>query len=309
MVGSGQMTTVNWGPGTVTAVAVACGTVCGLGLVAIGYGAVRRTVRVEQVGLGRRLLGRLPADWTSRRFAIAVTVAVVVGALTGWPVAAVLTAVAGLTLPGLLGPDRAAALRTERMEALAAWTEMLRDTLSAAAGLEQAVLATADIAPAALELEMQRLAVAVRSGQSLPVALRAFAADVDDALADVVVSALVMAAEQQAGQLAPLLGELAESVREQVAMRQRIDAGRASVRTGVRVTVIVTLGMAVGMVVFNRPYLDPFNTFTGQLVLAAVGGLFAASFTYLSAIGRIDDPVRLITPAVAGTGPAPGGRP
>ncbi|MFF2811831.1 type II secretion system F family protein [Streptomyces sp. NPDC058000] len=302
------MTTINWGTGTVTAVAVACGTVCGLGLVAIGYGAVRRTAREEQPGLRRRrLIERLPADWTTRRFTIAVTVGVVVGALTGWPVASVLTTVGALTLPGLLGPDRATARRTERMEALAAWTEMLRDTLSAAAGLEQAVLATSDIAPAALEPEMRKLATTVRSGRSLPVALRGFATDVDDPLADVVVAALVMAAEQQAGQLAPLLGELAESVREQVAMRQRIDAGRASVRTGVRVTVIVTLGMAVGMVVFNRPYLDPFNTWTGQVILAAVGGLFAASFTYLSAIGRIDEPVRLIPPAVAGTGFAQGG--
>ncbi|WP_258528105.1 type II secretion system F family protein [Streptomyces sp. NBRC 110611] len=242
------------------------------------------------------MITRLPAGWTTRRVVIAVTVGVVTGALTAWPVAAVLTTVAVLTLPGLLGPDRAAARRTERMEALAAWTEMLRDTLSAAAGLEQAVLVTADIAPAALEPEMWNLAASIRSGRGLPAALRTFAGDVDDPLADVVVAALVMAAEQQAGQLAPLLGELAESVREQVAMRQRIDAGRASVRTGVRVTVTVTLGMSVGLVVFNRPYLNPFNTWTGQAVLAAVGALFAASFTYLSAIGRIDDPIRLITP-------------
>ncbi len=117
-------------------------------------------------------------------------------------------------------------------------------------------------------------------------------------MADVVVAALVMAAEQQGSQLGPLLGELADSVREQVAMRQRIDAGRASVRTGVRVTVTVTLGMAVGLVVLNRPYLDPFNTFTGQIVLGLVGALFAASFTYLSVIGRIDEPVRLMSPGV-----------
>ncbi|GCB94697.1 type II secretion system F family protein [Streptomyces noursei] len=302
------MTLSHWGAGTVTALAVVCGTMCGLGLMAIGYGVVRRSVREHQPGLGRRLVGRLPADWTPRWFVIAVSVGLVVGALTGWPVAVVLTTIAVLTLPGLLGPDRAAARRTERMEALAAWTEMLRDTLSAAAGLEQAVLATADIAPAALKVEMRTLADAVRSGRSLPAALRAFAVEVDDPLADVVVAALVMAAEQQAGQLAPLLGELAESVREQVAMRQRIDAGRASVRTGVRVTVIVTLGMAVGMTVFNRPYLDPFNSWTGQMVLAVVGGLFAASFTYLSAIGRVDEPVRLMTPATAGTGSGLGGR-
>ncbi|MFD7712131.1 type II secretion system F family protein [Streptomyces sp. NPDC059786] len=298
------------GSGGGTGAAVACGTVFGLGLVAIGYGAVRRAAREEGTGSWHAaLVARLPAQWTSRRVVLAMIAGVVAGALTAWPVAAVLTTVAVLTLPGLLGPDRDAARRTERMEALATWTEMLRDTLCAAAGLEQAVLATADIAPAALETELRRLASAIRSRQPLPAGLRAFAEDVDDPLADVVVAALVMAAEQQASHLAPLLGELAESVREQVAMRQRIDAGRASVRTGVRVTVGVTLGMAVGLVVFNRPYLDPFNTLTGQAVLAVVGVLFAASFTYLTAIGRIDDPIRLISPSTPDAAPSntPGG--
>ncbi|MEV8015275.1 type II secretion system F family protein [Streptomyces sp. NPDC086554] len=290
-----------FGPGTWTGVAVACGTVFGCGLVAIGYGAVRRAAPEERPGVWRALVARLPADWTTRRVLIAVTSGVAAGALTSWPVAAVLTTVALLTLPGLLGPDRQAARRTERMEALALWTEMLRDTLSAAAGLEQAVLASADIAPAALEPEMRQLAATVRSGTPLPSALRALAEDVDDPLADVVVAALVMAAEQQASQLAPLLGELAESVREQVAMRQRVDAGRASVRTGVRVTVSVTLGMVVGLVVLNRPYLDPFNTLTGQAVLAVVGALFTASFTYLTVIGRIEEPVRLINAAAPHT--------
>ncbi|MFF3517383.1 type II secretion system F family protein [Streptomyces sp. NPDC002573] len=296
-------------PGVLPGLAVACGAVFGGGLVAIGYGAVRRAAREERPGLRRALTARLPADWTARRVVIAVMTGVVTGALTTWPVAAVLTTVGMLTLPGLLGPDRQTARRTERMEALALWTEMLRDTLSAAAGLEQAVLATADIAPAALETELHALATAVRAGRPLPPALRAFADDVEDPLADVVVAALVMAAEQQASQLAPLLGELAESVREQVAMRQRIDAGRASVRTGVRVTVITTLGMAVGLVVFNRPYLDPLNTPTGQMVLAVVGVLFAVSFTYLTVIGRIEEPVRLVTasPGRVESGIEPGG--
>ncbi|MEU8690480.1 type II secretion system F family protein [Streptomyces sp. NPDC048665] len=284
------------GPGAWTGIAVLCGTVFGLGLVAIAYGAVRRAVHEQRTGLWRALVARLPGDWTTRRVVIAVSAGLAAGALTTWPVAAVLTTVGVLTLPGLLGPDRDAARRTERMEALATWTVMLRDTLCAAAGLEQALLATADIAPAVLESEMRELTAVVRAGQSLPAALRVFAEQVDDPLADVVVAALVMAAEQQASHLAPLLGELAESVREQVAMRQRIDAGRASVRTGVRVTVIVTLGMAVGLVVFNRPYLDPFDTLTGQAVLAVVGVLFTVSFAYLTAVGSIEEPVRLISP-------------
>ncbi|WP_435208507.1 type II secretion system F family protein [Streptomyces sp. bgisy034] len=297
--------------GSLTAVVAVLGAIFGIGLFTIVYGAVRRSDGEERADVGRRLMERLPASWTKRRVTVAVVTGIAVGALTAWPVAAVLTTVALLTLPGLLGPDRQAVRRTERMEALATWTEMLRDTLSAAAGLEQAILATADIAPAALEQELGSLAASLRAGCPLPAALRAFAEEADDPLADVVVAALVVAAEQQGSQLGALLGELAESVREQVAMRQRIDAGRASIRTGVRVTVTVTLGMAVGLVVFNRSYLDPFDTLAGQVVLAVVGALFATAFTWLTAIGRVDEPVRLMSTATSrgpvGAGAASGG--
>ncbi|TMU98233.1 type II secretion system F family protein [Streptomyces sp. DASNCL29] len=289
------MTTERLGEAT-SVLAAILGAAFGTGLLLVIIGALRRPVLHDAAAdrWRQRMASRLPARWNRRRLTIALTAGVAAGALTRWPVAAVLTTAAMLTLPGLLGPDRATARRTERMEALALWTEMLRDTLSAAAGLEQAVLTTAAIAPAPLQRELRRLAASIRSSQPLPAALRTFADEVDDPLADVVVAALVTAAERQASQLAALLGELADSVREQVAMRQRIDAGRASIRTGVRVTVTVTLGMAVGLTVFNRPYLDPFNTLTGQLVLAVVGALFAASFTWLTAIGRLHEPVRLI---------------
>lgn len=295
---------VGAGSGVMAALLGAC---LGAGLLAFAHGLSGRPDSEEnpdQRSHRETLLARLPASWRSGpRVAVAGLAGAVTGALTGWPVAGVLTTVGALTLPGLLGPDRQAARRTEQMEALATWTEMLRDTLSAAAGLEQTVLATADIPPAALEQELRGLADAVRQGHPLHEALEDFAEQVEDPLADVVVTALVMAARKQASQLAALLGELAESVREQVAMRQRIEAGRASVRTGVRVT--VTLGMAVGLVVLNRPYLDPFNTATGQGVLATVGILFALSFTWLSTISRIEEPERLNHPAR--TGPTAGG--
>ncbi|WP_030801916.1 hypothetical protein [Streptomyces sp. NRRL S-337] len=54
-----------------------------------------------------------------------------------------------------------------------------------------------------------------------------FAVEVDDPLGDVVVAALVMAAEQQAGRSATLLGELAESVPELVAMAAHRRGARA----------------------------------------------------------------------------------
>ncbi|MFE1411350.1 transcriptional regulator [Streptomyces sp. NPDC058746] len=226
---------------------------------------------------------RLPDGIDGRRIAVAGAAAVLGGAVTGWPVAGILTAVAVLGLPQLLGRDKKAAARTEKLEAIAVWAEMLRDTLSAAAGLEQAILATAPVAPPALRTEINALSARIEGDKPLGEALRSLADEIEDPVADMVVAALVMAAERQARQLAALLGQLASATREQVSMRLRIDAGRARVRTSVRVITLTTLGMAVGLIVLNRSYLQPYSTSFGQLMLAVVGALFALSSSRIAA--------------------------
>lgn len=237
---------------------------------------------------------KLPTQASGRKWTAAAAAAVLVGAVTGWPVAGFLTLAGVLTLPRLLGRDSRAAARTAKLEAVAVWAEMLRDTLSAAAGLEQAILATAPIAPPALRDEAAGLAARIEGGQPLGEALRAFADDVDDATCDMVTAALVMAAEHQARQLSPLLGQLAISTREQVSMRLKTEAGRSRVRTSVRVITCTTLGMAAGLVLLNRPYLDPYTTVEGQCVLAGVGGLFAVAFWWLMKIATLEAETRVL---------------
>lgn len=246
---------------------------------------------------------------SARRWALTAVSAAVVGVLTGWFVAALLAGLAGWALPGLLRPDRAARLRTERIEAVAVWAEMLRDTLAAAAGLHQAIRATAPIAPQALEAEVRALAARVEHGERLPEALRSFADDVDDPLADLVVAALLLAAERQAGQLSDLLGSLAHATREQVTVRLKAGADRARVRTSVRVVVVVTLAMAFGLLLLDRAYLAPYGTATGQFFLAVVGGLFALAFWWLARLAADRLPTRILRRAPqAGVGAASGAR-
>ncbi|MET9036978.1 type II secretion system F family protein [Streptomyces mirabilis] len=237
---------------------------------------------------------RLPLQASGRQWLAAAVAALLTGTVTGWPVAGLLALVGVLTLPRLLGQDRQAAARTAKLEAVAAWAEMLRDTLSAAAGLEQAILATAPVAPPALREETARLSARIDDGQPLGEALRAFADEVDDATCDMVTAALVMAAERQARQLAALLGQLAASTREQVTMRLKTEAGRGRVRTSVRVITCTTLGMAAGLVVLNRAYLDPYGSAEGQLVLALVGGLFAVAFWWLMEIATMEEEPRVL---------------
>ncbi|WIV57878.1 type II secretion system F family protein [Amycolatopsis nalaikhensis] len=227
--------------------------------------------------------------------AAAMITGLAVGAVTGWVVGAILAALAVVSLPRILGSNTDHKRNLERIEAIASWTEMLRDTLVAAAGLEQAILATAPACPEAIREEITELAVRLERGERLAPSLRHLADQLRDPTADLVISALVLAAEHQARQLADLLGELAGEAREQASMRMRVEAGRARTRTSVRVIVITTLAFAIGLVLLNRGYLAPYDSAFGQIMLLFVGALFAAAFAWLARIARLREPDRFLT--------------
>lgn len=233
------------------------------------------------------------------RFAGAAVIGLAVGYVTGWVVGAILTTFAVVGMPRVLGSNADHKGNLERIEAIAGWTEMLRDTLVAAAGLEQAILATAPVAPAAIRDEITDLAGRLERGERLTPALRNLADRLHDPTADLVISALILAAEHQARQLAGLLGELAGEAREQASMRMRVESGRARTRTSVRVIVITTLTFATGLVLLNRGYLAPYDSTLGQVMLLLVGTLFAVAFTWLARIARIRGAERFLTELTA----------
>ena len=251
-------------------------------------------LRWNEAGLGETRLAAVRGRKFSERLAIAVGAGVLVAAVTQWPVGALLAAGAGFALPGLVGGREAAQAAIARTEAIAGWAEMLRDTIAAAAGLEQAIAATAPVAPAPIRAEVAELAARLQAREPLPLALRAFADRVEDPTADLVVSALVLAAERQARNLGVLLGALATAARDQATMRLRVDAGRARTRTAVRVVTVTTLAMAAGLAMLSRGYLDPYDDALGQLVLAFVGLCFGGAFWWLSRMARVPVPERFL---------------
>ncbi len=244
------------------------------------------------------LAGRF--DRLALRLALAVTAAVVVGGWTRWPVATVLAAAGGFAAVDYGRGQARARTQLARLEAIAGWTEMLRDTLSAAAGLQQAIRATAPLAPAPIRAEVRALALAIE-GQQAPirVALARLADDLDDPTGDLVVTALQLATRRQPGQLADLLGSLADTARAEVTMRQRIEAGRARIRTSVRIITIFTVAFTAGLLVLNPAYLDAYRTLPGQAVLLLITALDAAAYAWLARDSRLARPPR--TPAATGT--------
>ena len=260
------------------------GALCGAGL---GCGLVLILAGWRGADLPRvarpRWRGRV--DRANLRLGLAVGAGVLVGAATGWPVGALLAALTGWAAPSLLGSARRQAAQVARIEAIAGWAEMLRDTMAGSAGLEQAIIATAPLAPLPIRVEVAILAVRLE-GERLSGALRAFADDVADPTCDLVVAALVLAAEHQAQRLGELLGTLATAARDQATMRLRVEAGRARTRTSVKVIVGVTGTVVLGLAVLNRGYLAQYHSATGQLVLLLVGAVFATSFVWLSRMAR-----------------------
>ncbi len=240
---------------------------------------------------------REPVD--RRRLGLSVAVALAVAVLTRWPVAAGLAAVGAWMLPAIIGPDRDHARRVAKIEAIATWTESLRDNLGGASGLEQSIAASAIEAPEPIRDEVTRLATRLRRSWRLTDALRAFAAELADPTADLVVTGLLMAARGSAGQLGEVLGELAESARAKVASRQRIAAGRKRNRTSARVIVGATLTMAGVLTLLNRGYLAPFDPSFGQLMLLASGACFAFAFWWLARLMRDRDTARVLAGVAA----------
>ncbi len=269
-----------------------CGAGVGLGLVLIVAGW--RGVPRLDAGLGRSFAVKVERPLL--RLGLAVGAGVIVGLATRWPVGAVAAALFGALAPELLGGTRARQTETARIEAVAAWVELLRDTLAGAAGIEQAIVASATAAPAPIRAAVTGLAVRLERERLVP-ALRAFADELADPTADLVVVALTLASQRRARRLGELLGTLAQATRDRATMRLRVEASRARLRTSVRVIVGTTLAVMAALIVLNRGYLNPYDSALGQLVLGLVAGLFATAMWWLSRLGRLEAAHRLATTA------------
>jgi hypothetical protein len=268
---------------------LAAGAGVGLGLVLIGTG-LRPQVRPPTPPT--------PARWPDLkarllRAAIAGAVGLV---FTRWPVVALAAAVLAFFFTDLFGAKAARETALAQTEAIASWTEMLRDIVVAAHGLEEAIEVSADIAPTPLRSQVLSLAAQARKGR-LVAALAEFGVELAHPLGDLVVLALRQAAEGRGAQLGPTLSALATTTREDAAMRQRVETRRAHVRTAVRVIVGATVAMIGFVVILNRRYLHAYGTPLGQVVLAVVIGFGAVALWWLAAMSRYQSPERFLVAA------------
>ena len=256
---------------------------------------------------GRELFGpvrsdslRGPSSRSLGRAAIAIAVGLLALIATGWIVGAVLAALASLAVPRLVGGKAARQQAITRTEAIAPWTEMIRDSIVAASGLEEAIVATAPVAPTAIAPEVRALVRRLEHDR-LADALIAFGDDLQHPSGDLVVAALVIASRLEASDLSSLLSRLADATRGEARMRIRVDVGRTRVRTATKVIVGVVVCAVLFLAIVNRDYLSVYDTAGGQVVLAFVGATFALGGWLLARMATIDMPERF-TARAAGPG-------
>jgi tight adherence protein B len=269
---------------------IACGLAFGAGVLLIISGLQRSPIRrVTRFNLSGQ---NLPTD-SVKRGAQALVCSVLVLALTGWPIAGLAAAVFGWFAAELLGGSRAVDAAVARTEAIATWTEMLRDTIGAAHGLESAIAATAPVAPGPVHDEIGALAARLQH-TPLDTALGGLATDLDHPIGDLVVAALSAASRSSVRELGDLLGTLADAARDEASMQLRVEAARARVHTAVRVVASCTLLTALGLVVLNPTYVDVYGDAAGQAVLALVAGCWGLALWWLTSMSRFDRPQRFL---------------
>ncbi len=280
--------------------AVLAGALAGAGLFLLIAAVRGLPPKAKRSGPGT--LERLVKDAFSIRGGVAVIVGILVLLITRWVVAGIgmaLLTYSWRSLSGAASERKAMA----RLEGLATWTESLRDTIAGAVGLEQAIPASTRVADASIREPLARLVDRLHTRVPMHVALRRFAEDLDDPSADMIIAALIINSRLRGPGLRDLLGALADSVREELDMRRKVNASRRSTRRSVQIVIAVSVLMAVGLAVLDHRFLQPYDSVFGQFVLAVIVGIYALGIVWLRKLARFDMPQRLLGTAGA-TGPA-----
>jgi tight adherence protein B len=230
------------------------------------------------------------------RVAVAVIVALLVGVVTRWPVAAIGVGAFVAFYPAFVGGSKLELRQIERLDAVVGWTEALRDTTAAHAGLEQAIAATADHTAPAIRPALLRLTGHLRTRVPLDDALLDLAEQLDHA-ADMIIAALINNVRRRGDGLVQVLTGLAIAGREELDLRRKITASRSEDRRAVALMMPFVVGVAVFLALFADAFVAPYRTPAGQVALAVVLGLFATAFAWIRKLAGGRAPTRFLPKA------------
>jgi Flp pilus assembly protein TadB len=179
------------------------------------------------------------------------------------------------------------------VEAVAVWTENLRDSMTASSGIEQAISDTARHAPLIISEEVNRLVAALRY-QRIDDALREFAQALANPTSDFVVAALILSIGHHTRDFTGLLTHLSDAARAETDLYMRIWVSRARSRTSVRIIAGSVASFVVGLLLLNPQYMRPFFSASGFFALVVIIACFSSGLLWLRSMTMLEAPPRFL---------------
>jgi len=248
----------------------------GVLLVAAGWFGVLPTVNADKA----KTIGE-----TGARILGAAGGAIALFALSGWPVLAVFGGIGGWFAITLKNAKRERRAGIERVDAIATWVETIRDNISGAAGLQQALRNSGAHAPEPIRNEVRDLVLRLQHEALVP-SLRKFAADVAHPTSDMAVGCLILAASRSAGSLASVLANTAQAARDSAAMMRQIEAGRVASQSQAKMVGGISGAMTLYMIVSRREFVAPYDSLVGQIALTIMCAAVAGSVVMLHRLSK-----------------------
>lgn len=202
-------------------------------------------------------------------------------------VLAVIAGAAVVLWPLVAGGGKAERAALAKLDALAQWTESLRDLAQKGAGLESVIPKTVATASDVLAPQLRHLSFRLSVRVPLPEALSLFADEVDDSGADLVVAALALSARQRKGKLSRVLSALSSALRDELEQRTRVMRERNVVRREAAQVAGLSAVLVLGASLFS-PTTLPGSDNTAAQVLPFV--LAAAFFFVFSRVRKLAEP-------------------
>jgi tight adherence protein B len=202
-----------------------------------------------------------------------------VAAASGWVVAVVVAPLLALGLPYLLSLPQARDVQL--LEALDRWVRGLASTLSTGRSVTDSIRASRRTAPPVIADEVATLVNRLDNRWNTQEALQRFADDLDSADADPVVAALILAADRGAVGASATLGELAESIQDQLRGRRLIETERNKPYVVVRQVTVITMVTLVGIFALSPGFFAAYRTPVGQIVLSVLVVCYIGSLVLL----------------------------
>jgi len=172
------------------------------------------------------------------------------------------------------------------MEAIADLAARFRDSIRAGMGMQDALSQAANNPPAVLALELRRL-VSDSAVSGLETASASFSSRLGPD-AETLAAALSLGERLGSRNISDVLDNLAEATAAKAATLREARARQTRARSSARVVAAVPVLLLVAIRFTNRPYLKPFSTAGGQLVLAFALGLIAAGYAAMLRMARLE---------------------